>query len=122
MKHLSWKPRLRGAVYYSPACGHDCTRKEYDRARARAAKIAGALGKGWKPSVWENMGWHSEAKKGRMSVSFSDIGIPHYLAQTGERGILGDGSTPLLALKAMQIRLQSEVDAASELLDEVNIG
>lgn len=55
---LSWTPRLHGDRYCSPACGAGCTKSAFDRATGAAKKLAERLGKGWKPRVWENLGWH----------------------------------------------------------------
>lgn len=68
---LSWKPRLRGEVFCSSACGSNCKRAEYEWCKAQAAALAKRMGKGWKPRVWENMGWHYEVvlKNGLGSIS-----------------------------------------------------
>ncbi len=55
---LSWEPKRDGRRYCAPACGRGCTEVEYERAKANAAKLAKALGAGWEPLVWENLGWH----------------------------------------------------------------
>lgn len=63
---LSWKPRARMkgrvAIYCAPACGRECTRMEYDRAKRMSKLLAKALGPAWKPDVWENLGWHWAAR------------------------------------------------------------
>ena len=61
MSELSWKARKNGAVYCAPACGHRCTFKEYQAAKANGARLVKLLGKGWRVRVWENMGWFYEA-------------------------------------------------------------
>lgn len=40
------------------------------QAQAGAAKLVKMLGKGWKPRVWENLGWHYNAVSldGRLKV------------------------------------------------------
>jgi len=60
MKTLSWKARRSGPLYCAPACGGKCTWADYTRAKASAAALAKRLGRGWKPRVWENLGWHYE--------------------------------------------------------------
>ena len=57
-KTLSWKPVLNGAIYCAPACGGGCTVAAHDLAKTRAADLAQIMGEGWKPEVWENLGWH----------------------------------------------------------------
>lgn len=69
-----WTPRLDGNVFCSPACGHRCTKADFDHATARAAEIADQLGDGWRPHVWENCGWNFEVKKGVATVSVDSAG------------------------------------------------
>lgn len=73
----AWKPRHRKdatgrRIFCSPACGANCSYFDYQQAQRRALKLANRLGPGWKPRVWENMGWFCEAVKGKASVH------PHY--------------------------------------------
>lgn len=66
---LSWKPRLRGNIYCAPACGGNCTRSDYEKAvRAADALIRKLRGNGWKPLVWENLGWHYKVVSGPIQV------------------------------------------------------
>lgn len=58
-----WTPILNGTIYCSPACGGRCKKADYDQAVTDAANLAAGLGDGWKPRVWENMGWHYSAVK-----------------------------------------------------------
>jgi hypothetical protein len=65
---LSWKPKLRGEIYCSPACGANCTHAAFLAAQAAADKLAYTLnhaketfGVTWVPHVWENCGWHAGA-------------------------------------------------------------
>ena len=62
MSELSWTPKREGAVYCSPACGNGCKWVDYKLASHKASKLAGRLGAGWKPRVWENLGWHWEVQ------------------------------------------------------------
>lgn len=59
-----WTPVRRGRVYCSPACGRGCTHAEFMTATRKAKALVKRLGAGWKPCVWENLGWHYEAVKG----------------------------------------------------------
>jgi hypothetical protein len=72
-----WTPKLNGAIYCSPACGANCKKAEFDRATERAAALAARLGSGWRPQVWENLGWHFEVKKGAAAVSVDEHGVYH---------------------------------------------
>jgi hypothetical protein len=64
-----WKPILKKRTYCSPACGRGCTKAEHDEAVRKGNALCKRLGKGWKPRIWENLGWHFMAEKGDMSVS-----------------------------------------------------
>jgi len=56
-RRLSWKPVRRGGLYCSPACGNGCTYRAYLNVVAAAKQLAKEL-PGFKPHVWENLGWH----------------------------------------------------------------
>ncbi|WP_152025762.1 hypothetical protein [Agrobacterium tumefaciens] len=70
MGEYSHKPQLseNGLIYCSPACGSKCTKEAYDLAVSRAQALAEKLGEGWEPHVWENGGWHYQAKNKTMTV------------------------------------------------------
>jgi hypothetical protein len=98
-------PRRRGDIYCSPWCGGNCKYADYVKAKEFAAKLCKELGRGWKPHVWENLGWHYEAvsPSGRIKVSPSfgsgyhvGIGEPNC---PGSRWN-GNGSTPTEAILA----------------------
>jgi hypothetical protein len=55
------KYTLDGPRYCSPACGCDCSLADYELAKGQAACLVKQLGKGWRPVVHENMGWHYHA-------------------------------------------------------------
>lgn len=68
-KPLSWKARhySKDGVtrYCAPACGHDCTLVEHANAHTSAKALADRLngaGSGWRPVVWENLGWHCKVE------------------------------------------------------------
>ncbi len=65
---LRWQPLKKGLVYCAPACGANCTFEAFEKAKQDAAALCERMGKGWKPRVWENMGWYYEAQKGCASV------------------------------------------------------
>ena len=75
-----YKPQHRGTTYCSSFCGRGCTWDEFQLAKRDAKKLATSLGKGWKPDVWENLGWHYRVWSpcGRISVH------PHYTAFLGD--------------------------------------
>lgn len=68
MKKLSWTPIRTGKTYCAPACGGRCTHAAYVQTKRRAAVLCKKLGRGWKPEVWENLGWHFAATKGGLRV------------------------------------------------------
>lgn len=70
----AWTPRRKGDIYCSPACGGEtkwgCTWAEYQAAKRAAKALCDRIGKGWRPRVWENLGWHYSAISpcGRLKV------------------------------------------------------
>lgn len=64
-----WTPVLRGDMYCSPGCGGRCKKADYDKAVEQAGFVAAALGYGWKPRIFENLGWHYEVNKGQATVT-----------------------------------------------------
>lgn len=69
LEPLSWTPVRRGAAYCSPACGAGCTVREHRRAvRDADALVRRLRGSGWRPVVWENLGWHFRAVSGPVQV------------------------------------------------------
>lgn len=66
---FAWTPQHLGkGIYCSPACGGLCTYAAYTRAIHASAALARKLGPGWKPKVWENLGWHWRVEKGGCQV------------------------------------------------------
>lgn len=97
MKTLSWKPVRRGAIYCAPACGASCTWAEYQTALEKAKALSKMLGAGWKPIVFENMGWHFKANKGECSVrQYGATGYNAFLDAEGGQ-FIGRGKTALSA-------------------------
>lgn len=69
IRKLSWIPRRVLNRYCAPACGRGCTWSEYQNAVASADKLVKRLrGAGWKPLVFENLGWHWQAVSGPVQV------------------------------------------------------
>lgn len=66
MANDGWTPILSqgGRVYCSPRCGGKCLKEHYDNAVTAADALAARMGAGWKPAVWENLGWHYRVEKG----------------------------------------------------------
>jgi len=66
--------------------------KTKTEAAAAAAKLVKRLGAGWRPRVWQNLGWHFAARKGPISVYPSLDGQFHCLiAETDEQAPAGSG-------------------------------
>lgn len=67
------RARRNGKFYCSAACGGGkfCTWEEYQKAVRESRAEAQALGRGWEPEVWENLGWHWALRRGGMTVSKS---------------------------------------------------
>lgn len=74
-------------------CGRGCTKAEHDKAVRIARALVRQLGPGWRPRVWENLGWHSEAvsRCGRITVHQLQFpkGQVHHTAYLGEPGCGG---------------------------------
>lgn len=100
MKHLSWKPQHKtGGVYCSPACGRRCTLKEHDTAIKKAVKLVKELKEfGWKPHVWENLGWHYCLKKGENKIREYETYCMAFVWFGGKQ-FVANGKTPKKALK-----------------------
>jgi hypothetical protein len=79
-RKLSWKPVKRGSIYCSSACGRGCTSAEYDLAVKKAAALAKRMGKGWKPRVWENLGWHYMVRNGIFEITVPSFNGDRYIA------------------------------------------
>lgn len=94
MKKSSWKPVRSGKIYCSPACGGGCTHERYLLAKQRANDTAKLLGKGWKPVVHENLGWHASVTNGLIQVS---IYADHYGAILAGHWV-GHGKTAQAAI------------------------
>ena len=74
MANDGWTPILShgGTVYCSPRCGGKCKRRHYDHVVKAADALAGRMGAGWKPVVWENLGWHYRVEKGVVAIHPSE--------------------------------------------------
>jgi hypothetical protein len=97
-----WLPVLDGDKYCAPFCGRGCTSAEHARAVEGASKLVEELGEGWKPRVWENLGWWYEATNGVCAIMPNGyIAINGYTAflNTDARQYLGRGGTPKEALE-----------------------
>ncbi len=101
-----WTPIRRAHVYCSPLCGGGCTYGEYNRAVKNAADLCARLGAGWKPEVWENLGWHWRVSNGLVEVHNSKwqndpIEYSAWL-QTSPQIITKHFSTPEKALRELK--------------------
>lgn len=118
-KHLGkgWTAVRRGRIYCSPLCGGGCTLAAFNRANKEAGALAKRLGPGWKPEVWENLGWHWGAIKGGAKVYPNErrghkvSGYHVYLETTPQIVIAGCNPVKLVANaieEARQIAEQNE--------------
>lgn len=107
-----WTPVRKGNTYCSPGCGAGCTIQQFNRATKAAAKLAARMGKGWKPDVWENLGWFYRvvSADGRVEIHPPQRrGDTYWVAvesdaDTGQ--YTADGATPEKALKLVTERIQ----------------
>lgn len=72
MKKDRWKAVRKGKTFCAPACGCGCTVAEHAAVVKKAHAAAKVLGNGWRVNVWENLGWHSSAQKGSVSIFLND--------------------------------------------------
>jgi hypothetical protein len=106
MRNLNWKPKLKGNIYCSSACGGGCNRKDYDKAVKAGKKWANKLGRGWKYRVWENLGWHVKVLKNEFCIHL-EYGKPGcaYLNPVKNIGGFGNfythGNQPIDMMKKM---------------------
>ena len=109
----AWTPVSRGAAFCSPGCGRGCGRREYRRADGACAKLCAALGRGWTPHVWENLGWHHAAVSpcGRVKVHPAAGGWNAFLSGAGQSGGLwvGHGRTAKASVRDVVRIAKAEV-------------
>ncbi len=104
-------------------CGSGSIGEEYHKAKRAAAALAKQLGKGWKPRVWENMGWHFEAVSlcGRLEVHGGSGGRA-FTAYLGEPSHPGGrwaqhGKTAKAAVKAVVQEGKRELAVVTALME-----
>lgn len=69
-----WRPKRNGVYFCSAGCGSHkfCLHADYLHVKKRAEELAASLGEGWKPKVWENLGWFGAVTKGRAEIHLND--------------------------------------------------
>ena len=67
-EELRRTPIRKGTRYCSPLCGHGCLYSEFEEVTKKAAALAKKCGVGWESQVWENLGWHYSAAKGKATI------------------------------------------------------
>ena len=100
-----------------------------EQALRTAQKLVKELGPGWKPWVWENCGWHFEARLddgtpfGRLRV-FGEEGSWHALLNTDGESPSGHmswappwGPDPVAVARAAVALARAEADSTYELLE-----
>ena len=107
-RKLSWTPRhYPPGRYCAPACGSGCTRAQYLAAQRAGRALAKRLGNDWKGHVWENMGWHYNARSPCRRLEVSEHKYPRtrtsytaFLNKAREGGgrWTGDGKIPKAAV------------------------
>ncbi len=92
-----WTPVRNGDAYCSPRCGGGpviCSIKRYEHAVDVANEVARDLGHGWKPEVFENLGWHARVVSpcGRINISLpTRPDVTGYMAFLGPKKIQPGG-------------------------------
>ena len=119
-----WTPIHDGETYCSPACGARCTRAAFDAATAQVQALVAELGEGWEQEIWENLGWHFEAKKRGAIVSVEEDGY-----KASMRFEMGDATdiyvaetraTPREAVDAVIDRISGHVKALQRALTAIS--
>ena len=123
MKELSWDAEAIGDKYCAPACGRGCTVKEHREAVELADKLVALLGPGWKPVVWENLGWHYRATKGLITVYETrvDSSFVALLARTPDQQFgrwHGHGKTPKAAINVVIQKAINEISGLLQIVEE----
>lgn len=101
MEKLSWAPVRHKTIYCAPACGGGCTLEDFNEATEKAQKLADALGRAWRPRVWENLGWHYSAVcvNGKASVREYDRKTYSADIHVGGSQWIAEASTPRKAFE-----------------------
>ena len=120
-----WTPKLAGEIFCSPACGANCTKKNFDEATESARVLASQLGYGWEPRVWENMGWHFEAAKRGATVSAVDdseyeASIRFYMDERTELCVSETRNSPAQAVEAVVEGLNARIKALRRALNAIS--
>lgn len=115
------EPRLRGNTYCGPKCGAGCTKQQFDDAKAEAEELATVLGKQWEPVVWENLGWHAEAKLGTANVRKSGRGrhATYRFDTCTSPQFIGHGKTPEEAVKDGLAKMRRHCCDVADLYDKL---
>lgn len=121
-----WIARRRGARFCAPACGRGCTVAEHQRAKELADAMVAKLGRGWRGSIWENMGWYAKAEHpAGMEVTPHGPKSFTATAETGGHQVgnttfvhhhSGHGTTPTAAVKSLREAVARSHAAAALLL------
>lgn len=133
-KPLSWEPvrDQEAGTYCAPACGSRCKFTDYLAAAQAAETTCAALGKGWRPRVWENMGWHwsvylpigrrKEYRHGTPRVQLNASGSGKFWASLEGLGHQRTGPTVVgaaYAVKRLVDELEAEVEQAQRAVTAV---
>ena|ERR1019366_8878051 len=112
-----WTPVARGNRYCSPACGGGCTRMQFVMAQNSAQTLCTELGDGWKPRVWENLGWHYSATHGDRLEVYPHGPFTAYFS--GELQIIKKGRTATSAVKNTLDAVKKLIRALQRQIGEV---
>ncbi len=102
-------------------CGRGCTEEEYQQAIRSSHALAKRMGKGWKPNVWENLGWHYAVVSPCRRLKVHPCGRS-FTAYLGEPDCPGGrwaehGSTPKAAVRNVLRVARREADVIAALVE-----
>lgn len=121
----SWKPRRRGNIYCSPACGRGCTAAEYVGAKEEAEAMA-SKAKGFEPRVTENLGWHASAEALDGHITIRKTGKKYHALASVTNAYAGNpewgsvsGRTPQQAVDKIRAGLKHKIAKLQEFLEKL---
>lgn len=91
-----------------------------EEAKLTAKALRGALGKGWKARVWENLGWHCAVENGVLKIHPDSSGYIVLIGEEGSEGgrWTGHGRTVRSAVRKAIAAARAEVGQRIRLLEK----
>lgn len=97
-----------------------CTWVAYQKAKADAVALCKVLGPGWKPRLWENLGWHYEASHYQMRVTYSKFGKVYTAWFNAIHQEIADAKSPRAAVEKAIAQMHAYVGTLLSSLRKVS--